>query len=209
MSRWTTARLADVAEVRISNVDKKTVLGEPRVRLCNYMDVYANDYVTADLPFMEASAPAAQKERFKVEAGDVLITKDSETPDDIGIPAVVIADVENLVCGYHLALLKPRRDTIDGTYLAKQLGTRATAAYFGQRASGSTRYGLSNGTIANTPIPLAPLNEQQRIAEILSTVDEAIEQTEALIAKQQQLKAGLMHDLFTRGVTPDAKPTSN
>ena len=209
MSRWTTARLADVAEVRISNVDKKTVLGEPRVRLCNYMDVYANDYVTADLPFMEASAPAAQKERFKVEAGDVMITKDSETPDDIGIPAVVIADVENLVCGYHLALLKPRRDTIDGTYLAKQLGTRATAAYFGQRASGSTRYGLSNGTIANTPIPLAPLNEQQRIAEILSTVDEAIEQTEALIAKQQQLKAGLMHDLFTRGVTPDGhlRPT--
>lgn len=44
---------------------------------------------------------------------------------------------------------------------------------------------------------------QQRIAEILSTVDEAIEQTEVLIAKTQQIKAGLMHDLFTRGVTPD------
>lgn len=45
--------------------------------------------------------------------------------------------------------------------------------------------------------------EQRRIAEILSTVDESIEQTEALIAKYQQIKAGLMHDLFTRGVTPD------
>jgi type I restriction enzyme, S subunit len=44
-------------------------------------------------------------------------------------------------------------------------------------------------------------SDQQRIAEILSTVDEAIEQTEALIAKTQQIKAGLMHDLFTRGVT--------
>jgi type I restriction enzyme, S subunit len=50
---------------------------------------------------------------------------------------------------------------------------------------------------------------QGRIAEILSTLDEAIEQTEALIAKQQQIKAGLMHDLFTRGVTPDGhlRPT--
>jgi type I restriction enzyme, S subunit len=47
--------------------------------------------------------------------------------------------------------------------------------------------------------------EQQRIAEILSTVDEVIEQTEALIAKTQQIKVGLMHDLFTRGVTPDGK----
>lgn len=46
---------------------------------------------------------------------------------------------------------------------------------------------------------------QRRIAEILTTVDEAIEQTEALIAKMQQVKAGLMHDLFTRGVTPDGK----
>lgn len=46
---------------------------------------------------------------------------------------------------------------------------------------------------------------QQRIAEILSTVDEAIEQTEALIAKTQQIKAGLMHDLFTRGVAADGQ----
>lgn len=52
---------------------------------------------------------------------------------------------------------------------------------------------------------VAPENEQRRIAEILSTVDEAIEQTEALIAKYQQIKAGLMHNLFTRGVTSDGK----
>jgi len=209
MSDWTTVRLSEVAEIRVSNVDKKTVPGEPRVLLCNYMDVYANDYVTDDLPFMEATAPAAQVARFKVEAGDVMITKDSETPDDIGIPAVAVADVETLVCGYHLALLKPRKDAIDGTYLAKQLGTRETARYFGQRASGSTRYGLSNGTIARTPIRLAPLAQQQRIAEILSTVDEAIEQTEALVGKWQQMKTGLMHDLFTRGVTPEGhlRPT--
>lgn len=51
--------------------------------------------------------------------------------------------------------------------------------------------------------------QQLRIAEILSTVDEAIKQTEALIGKLQQMKAGLMHDLFTRGVTPDGhlRPT--
>jgi type I restriction enzyme S subunit len=49
------------------------------------------------------------------------------------------------------------------------------------------------------------LEVQRRIAEILSTLDEAIEQTEALIAKMQQVKAGLMHDLFTRGITPDGR----
>ena len=42
--------------------------------------------------------------------------------------------------------------------------------------------------------------EQTKIAEILSTVDRAIEQTEALIAKQQRIKTGLMQDLLTRGI---------
>jgi type I restriction enzyme S subunit len=55
----------------------------------------------------------------------------------------------------------------------------------------------------------ADFDTQRRIAKILSTLDEAIAQTEALIAKHQQIKAGLMHDLFTRGVTPDGhlRPT--
>ncbi|MEW6038870.1 MAG: restriction endonuclease subunit S [Pseudomonadota bacterium] len=47
--------------------------------------------------------------------------------------------------------------------------------------------------------------EQKRIASILATIERAIEKTESLIAKYQQIKAGLMHDLFTRGVTPDGK----
>ena len=42
--------------------------------------------------------------------------------------------------------------------------------------------------------------QQVRIAAILTSIDTAIEKTEALIAKYQQIKAGLMHDLFTRGV---------
>lgn len=42
--------------------------------------------------------------------------------------------------------------------------------------------------------------EQKKIAQILSTVDRAIEQTEALIGKQQRIKSGLMQDLFTRGI---------
>ena len=49
-------------------------------------------------------------------------------------------------------------------------------------------------------VPKLPLPEQSKIAEVLSTVDRAIEQTEALIAKQQRIKTGLMQDLLTRGV---------
>lgn len=74
---------------------------------------------------------------------------------------------------------------------------------------GGTRAKLNQAELREILIPKAPEPTQRRIAEILSTLDEAIEQNEALIAKHQQIKAGLMHDLFTRGVTPDGhlRPT--
>lgn len=52
-------------------------------------------------------------------------------------------------------------------------------------------------------IPQLPLECQKTIADIISALDDEIEQTEKLIEKYQQIKAGMMHDLFTRGVTPD------
>lgn len=54
-------------------------------------------------------------------------------------------------------------------------------------------------------LPLIDGLIQRKIASILETIDQAIEKTEALIDKYQQIKAGLMHDLFTRGITADGK----
>ncbi len=70
---------------------------------------------------------------------------------------------------------------------------------------GTSINGIIRSDLVAYLVKLPPLSQQRRIAEILSTLDEEIEQTEALIAKMQQVKAGLMHDLFTRGVTPDGR----
>jgi type I restriction enzyme, S subunit len=197
---WPTRKLRDVADIRVSNVDKKVYASETPIKLCNYMDVYSNDYVTREFDFMPGSASKVEMERFGLLRGDVIITKDSETPDDIGKPAVVMDDILNLVCGYHLCLIRPKNGDVDSVYLAKQLGTSRVVRYFSVNASGSTRFGLPVGAIENLDIPFAPEPEQAKIAEILSTVDRAIEQTEALIAKQQRIKTGLMQDLLTRGI---------
>lgn len=205
MPEWTTRALSELADIRISNVDKKSIAGEMPVRLCNYMDAYANDYIRSNIDFMEATASATEIARFSVVAGDLVLTKDSETPDDIGIPAVVMDRIDDLVCGYHLALLKTKQELIDPVFLCKQLSTSRVAQYFGQRATGSTRYGLPNRALATLQIPVPPLAVQRTIASIIQAIDTAIEKTEALIAKYQQIKAGLMHDLFTRGVLPNGQ----
>ena len=53
MSEWPVKPLGSVAEIRTSNVDKKSNPGEQPVRLCNYMDVYSSEYITEDIEFME------------------------------------------------------------------------------------------------------------------------------------------------------------
>lgn len=197
---WTTSQLRDLAVVRVSNVDKKSYATERPIQLCNYMDVYANDYLTAALQdFMPATASPSEIERFALHAGDVVITKDSETPDDIGVPAVIVEDIDGLVCGYHLALIRPKA-SVHPTFLAKQLASAPAIKYFAANATGSTRFGLAIGTIEKLDVPTPPQAEQAKIAEVLSTVDRAIEQTEAFIAKHQRIKTGLMQDLLTRGI---------
>lgn len=205
MSEWKYLTLSAIADIRVSNVDKKSIAGEKPVLLCNYMDVYSNEYITGSIEFMEATANASEIEKFKVQLGDVVITKDSETPYDIGIPAVIEEPIDNLVCGYHLALIKPNKNVVDSKFLGKQLAMDGSARYFSKYAAGSTRYGLSNAAIANVVIGLPSLAQQQKIAQILKTIDQAIEKTEQLIEKYQQIKAGLMHDLFTRGIGADGQ----
>lgn len=197
---WESEPLGHIADIVFSNVDKKTVPGEKPVVLCNYMDVYSNEYITHHLDFMEATANPAEIARFSVQKGDVIATKDSETPDEIGIPAVVVEDISNLVCGYHLAQIKPRREFVDPVFLSKQIAHDRISRYLSRLANGSTRYGLSTNSFEEMPVWLPLLQKQRKIARILTTLDELIEKTEALIAKYQVIKKGLMHDLFTRGV---------
>ena len=104
------------------------------------------------------------------------------------------------------------RDYIIGRGLAAIIGTRVNQRYleqflkfqeanFRSASQGSTFEAINSSELSKWSIesPSGRL-EQTKIAEILSTVDQAIDQTEALIAKQQRIKTGLMQDLFTRGI---------
>ncbi|MEX1363020.1 MAG: restriction endonuclease subunit S [Nannocystaceae bacterium] len=66
--------------------------------------------------------------------------------------------------------------------------------------TGSAQPFIKPSSIRGCRLLLPPLPEQRRIAEILDTVDEAIRKTEEVIAKLQQMKQGLLHDLLTRGI---------
>ncbi len=90
------------------------------------------------------------------------------------------------------------RDTLDCEYFYYAL--KGWEPYLKGQTSGSGIPHVDKEVLGKLKILRFPKPEQSKIAEILLTVDRAIEQTEALIAKQQRLKTGLMQDLLTRGI---------
>ena len=108
---WDVLRLKYVCEVFPGNVDKHSRDDEPPVLLCNYTDVYNNERISADMQFMAATASTELMARFTLKGGHTIITKDSETADDIAIAAYVPDDLPGVVCGYQLSMVRPRAST--------------------------------------------------------------------------------------------------
>ena len=171
---WDVRRIATIADLRVSNVDKHVKEDEKPIRLCNYTDVYHNDRIRGDLAFMRATAKEAEIQRFGLVIGDVLLTKDSEDWTDIGVPSLVEYAAADLVCGYHLAMLRPNHDLLDAGYLFRALADPGVARQFRVAANGVTRYGLSRLAIRSTRTPLPPLCEQRGVARFLDHVDDRI-----------------------------------
>lgn len=190
-------KLKSIADIFFSGVDKKSRAGQKKVRLCNYMDVYNNDYINKDINFMRATASDTEIEKFALKVGDVIITKDSETPDDIGVPSVVIEKLYNVVCGYHLALIRPNCKMIDSIFLAKQIGHERVVNQFSRLANGVTRFGLSTSAVKEVRIWLPKLEEQRRIASVLLALDKEIELLEKQVQSIKEQKKGLMQKLLT------------
>lgn len=205
---WREERLHDVVELRTSNVDKKSADDEHAVHLCNYVDVCYNDRITAKLPFMEATATALQIERFTLQVGDVVITKDSETADDIGIPAYVAEVTPYLVCGYHLAILRPFDGHVFGGYLFYALASSHSAHQFYLAANGVTRFGLTLQGTKNVRIAFPSIQNQQQIAAFLdwktSQIDALIAKKQTLLQKLKEKRLAVITQAVTKGLNPDA-----
>ena len=85
-------------------------------------------------------------------------------------------------------------------YFLQVVSSRSFLEQKDARCVGSTQQAISDGSLASIPVLLPPAREQSKIAQVLDTLDTAIAQTEAIIAKLKAVKQGLLHDLVTRGI---------
>lgn len=208
-AHWNVRRQRNVVQMLVSTVDKHSIEGEISVRLCNYVDVYKNDRISDKLAFMHATASQLEIDRFRLRIGDVIITKDSESWNDIGVPALVEYEAPDLVCGYHLAILRPCNQALTGDYLFRALQSQGVAVQYHVSANGVTRYGLSHEAIKSVSLPIPLPDEQAAIARFLDYVDWRIRRyiraKRKLIALLEEQKQAIIHRAVTRGLDPDVR----
>lgn len=193
---WRQRPFTALASISFSGVDKKSTLGEIPVRLCNYVDVFRNHRIHAGIDFMTATATEREVANFKLRQGDVVFTKDSETPEEIAEPAYVAEDLNGVVCGYHLAIARPKRD-VDGRFLYYAMKEAEVRRQFTRSANGVTRFGLTLDAFDQILIPVPLLEEQLRIADILSAWDETLER----LSRQIELKVDVFRSLHDTLIT--------
>ena len=198
---WEIALVKHVTDVRFSGVDKHSHDHEMPVRLCNYTDVYKNDVITDNMDLMRATATAGEIARLTLKAGDVIITKDSETPDDIAVPAWVPEGLPGVVCAYHLGLLRPEPSLIEGEVLFRAIGSARIAEQFHVLATGVTRFALSKHDVKNAVIPLPPVTEQRIICKWIAgqckPLDDAIHRAEDEIKLIHEFRDRQIADVVT------------
>lgn len=130
----------------------------------------------------------------------IAITDLTRDGDIVGSPIIIPKQLNGSVASMDLVKIVPNISVACSRYLYYYLMLPTTRRYFVNHSSGSTVLHLETRSIPKLNLTMPSLDDQERIATILSTVDEVIEKTEAAIEKYEAIKAGMMQDLFTCGI---------
>ena len=166
----------------------------PVVRVINLS--FEGKLIEKDLVFI-SQQKAKQLSRSKVVPGDIIIAKTGATIGKCGVfPKSFLEGIIASSC-MKVSIDKTKANNL---FLLFWLVSRHGQNAIINSALGTTRTTINISPFKNLKIPLPPLPEQQKIAEILETIDNAIEKTDKIIEKYKRIKQGLMQDLLTKGI---------
>lgn len=193
---WDTALIGDFLTFKNGLNKGKEFFGYG-TPIVNYTDVYKKRglkradirgrvYLTTD-----------EVRRFDVRRNDVLFTRTSETPDEVGMSSVLLEDIEDCVFSGFVLRGRPKNDMFVPEYCKYCFSTEAVRNAIISGCTYTTR-ALTNGKqLSAIDIAVPPKPEQEAIAAALSDIDALIENLEKLIAKKKAIKQGTMQELLT------------
>lgn len=198
-SDWSEKSLSDFATIQRGMSYSSGDLGDRGAPFLNLKSVAkGGGYSSRGLKRFTGTPSPAYEVRFR----DLLIANTDLTRDAsvVGAPILAPEFGENAYFSMDLSRLQLVGEAALPEFLAYRMQLSDVRSFMQARARGSTVLHLDLKDVPSLQLRLPPLPEQRRIAEILDTIDEAIRKTEEVIAKLEQMKQGLLHDLLTHGI---------
>ncbi len=195
---WEVASLSSVSGERMQNgLFFKPSLKGSGVKLINVGDLYASVPIDSDaLELFDATDK--ERERFKVEDGDLLFTRSSVVPSGIAHCNIYRSPKpESVVFDSHVIRLRPDIEKVASSFLFRFCVASVARRYLVSHAKTATMTTIDQGVLGKCPVILPPLAEQEAIAEALGDADALIESLEQLLVKKRDLKQGAMQELLT------------
>jgi type I restriction enzyme S subunit len=149
---------------------------------------------------MKASATDDQIRDYQLRFGDSVITKDSETPEEMGISAYVSESIDGLLAGYHLAIVRPGKN-VEPRWLTWALRTGSSREQFSLNSRGLTRVSLGKNAMRSITIPVPSVQEQGFIAAHLDDQTQKIDNLVSLSKQAIELLKKRRQALITQVVT--------
>ena len=207
--QWKLCRLKYIADVSISSVDRHEKQDERMVKICHYPEAYKHEYIDKKtiLPFGTCTDLEFQK--FALQKYDVLLTKDSETSNDIGVPSYISDSLDNTVFGYHLAAVRIFSRVCTAEYLFRYIQSSPVNSYFSISAKGITRYGLKKSLIQDMSVLLPKVREQKLISTYIRNsvkkIDGLVTRCQKKIELLKEQRKSLISQCVTKGLDPSVE----
>jgi len=190
-------RLGDVVDVQSGFAFKSSEYsdsGHFLIRIANVQD----GYLSLEKP--KYVALNAKTKRFELRAGDIL----TSLTGNVGRVAKVEPEHLPAALNQRVARLVPKPDAgIDAQYLLRFLHSSAFSGFLEERAHGAAQANVSPSVIGEIPIPLPPLEEQQRIVGVLDEAFEGLacarKNAEVNLQNARELFESKRRDLLTTG----------
>ena len=175
MEEWKEYKLGDLYDVHngLSKGGKFFGSGYP---FLSFKTVFNNYFLPAILPDLVQSNEKEQK-GYDIKRGDVFVTRTSETPEELGMSSVALKDYPSATYNGFTKRLRPKNTSLVypefiGYYLRS---SKFRALFYGLASSMSTRASLANGDLLGMRVFLPSYDTQERIANILKSLDDKIE----------------------------------
>ena len=160
--------------------------------------LYGELYTKYKETVKEVQSRTGSVEGIKSRKGDVVLPS-STTTKGIDLANAVAINEDNILLGGDIIIIRDENKIYNNYYFAHYL-THKRKKDIERLTQGTTIIHLYSSGLKNLEIILPPIQEQNKIAVILSKVDDDIEKTDEIIQKADELKKGLMQELLTKGI---------